>query len=76
MNLRTCGSVNSANHKKDCVHKSQFRKVPHLRKVRKSDKLLKFANFADLRFAELICGPTTLGESSYCVQGTFLKCSG
>jgi hypothetical protein len=38
---------------KNLVRKSQIRKVPILRNVRKSNK------FADLRFAELICGPTT-----------------
>jgi hypothetical protein len=37
MNLRTCGSFKSANHKKDWVRKSKIRKVPHLRKVRKSN---------------------------------------
>ncbi len=39
--LWTWGSLKSANHKqKDRVRKSQIRKVPHLRKVRKSFKLL------------------------------------
>jgi hypothetical protein len=48
MYLRTWGSFKSANIKKDWVRKSQIRKVSQLRKVRK---------FADLRFAELNCGP-------------------
>jgi hypothetical protein len=32
------------NHKKDWIRKSQIRKVPHLRKVRKSNKLFKSSN--------------------------------
>jgi hypothetical protein len=42
--LRTCGSFMSANHKKDCVHKLKIFKMSHLRKVRKSNQLLKSAN--------------------------------
>jgi hypothetical protein len=34
----------SGNHKKDWVHKSQIRKVSHLRNVRKSNKLFNSAN--------------------------------
>ncbi len=34
----------SENHKKDWIRKSQIRKVPHLRKVRKSNKSFKTAN--------------------------------
>ncbi len=37
-------------------------KVSHLRKVRKSNKLFKSANFVDLRFAEVIFGPPTFDE--------------
>ncbi len=46
-----CKSTNykSVNHKKDWVLKSQIRKMPHLRKVRKSYKLFKDANLG-------ICG--------------------
>jgi len=55
MNLRTFGIFKSANHKKDCVRKPQFHKMPNLRKVRKSNK------FADLQFAELICVLPTVG---------------
>jgi hypothetical protein len=33
-----------ANHKKEWVPKSQIRKMPHLRKVHKYNKLLKSAN--------------------------------
>jgi hypothetical protein len=41
MYLRTFGSFNSALYKKDWVRKSQIRKMPALRKVRKkSNKLL------------------------------------
>ncbi len=37
--LRTCGSFKSENHKKRLeVRKSQIRKVPRLRKIRKSDQ--------------------------------------
>jgi hypothetical protein len=42
MNLRTFGIFKSANHKKDCVRKPQFHKMPNLRKVRKS-KICGFA---------------------------------
>jgi len=51
MYFQTCESFKSVNHKKDWVHKSQIRKVPHLRKVRKSNKLLKSPNLriCDLR---------------------------
>jgi hypothetical protein len=67
MHLRTCGSFLSAkklglanrkstsykyaNGKKDWVRTSQIRKVPHLRKVRKSNKLYKPAKLriCDLR---------------------------
>jgi hypothetical protein len=41
MHLLTCGSFKSANLKKDWVRKSQIHKVPHLRNIRKSNKLLK-----------------------------------
>jgi hypothetical protein len=34
------------------VRKKQIRKLPHLRKVRKSKKI-KSAKFADLRFADM-----------------------
>ncbi len=51
--LRTCRSFKSANYKKDQVRKSQTCKLPHLRRVHKSN------HFADLRFAELIFGPPT-----------------
>jgi hypothetical protein len=44
MYLRTCKSFKSANDKKDWISKSQIRKVSHLRKVRKSNKLFKSAN--------------------------------
>ncbi len=51
MYLQICKIFESPNHKKDCVRKSQILKVSHLRKVRKSNKLFKSANF---RIA--ICG--------------------
>jgi hypothetical protein len=41
------------------VRKSKIRKMPHLRKVLKSKKIIKAHKFADLRFAELIFGPPT-----------------
>ncbi len=48
-----CKSTNfkSANHNKDWVRKSQICKVPHLQKIRKSDKLVESANLrvCDLR---------------------------
>jgi hypothetical protein len=46
MCLQTWGSFKSANHKKDWVRKSQIRKVSHLRKVHKSNKLFKVSKFA------------------------------
>jgi hypothetical protein len=51
MYLLTCGVVSPQITKEDWVRKSQFRKVTHLLKVRKSNNLFKSAN---LRFAELI----------------------
>ncbi len=58
--LRNCGSFKSANHKKDSVRKSQICLVLQLRKLRKSNKLFVcgFRKCADLRCAELICGPS------------------
>jgi hypothetical protein len=56
MYLLTCGVVSPQITKEDWARKSQIRKVPHLLKVRKSNNLYKSAN---LRFAELICGPPT-----------------
>jgi hypothetical protein len=44
MYLRTCGSFESANHKKDSVPRSQIRKVSHVRKVRIHYKLFMSAN--------------------------------
>ncbi len=52
MYLRTCGSLSPQINKKDCVRKLQIRQVPHLRKVRKCNKLFKSAN---LRICP-ICG--------------------
>jgi hypothetical protein len=51
MYLPACGSFKSANHKKDWVCKSQMIKLPHLRKVHKSNKLMKSVNLRirDLR---------------------------
>ncbi len=45
------------------VRKSQIRKLLHLRKVRKSIKNI-VRKFADLRLAELICGPPTFVAKS------------
>jgi hypothetical protein len=42
------------------IGKSQkvIRELPHLRKVRKSNKFgMTGSKFADVRFAELVCGP-------------------
>jgi hypothetical protein len=44
MYLRTCESLKSANYYKGWVRKLEIREVPRLRKVRKSNKLLKTAN--------------------------------
>jgi hypothetical protein len=41
----------------------QIRKLPHLRKVSKSKKIF-VRNIADLRFAELTCGPPTFGTKA------------
>ncbi len=46
--LCICWSFKSANHKKDWVRKSQIRKVPHLLKVRKSNKLFKSGSLRNL----------------------------
>jgi hypothetical protein len=48
--IRKSTNYKSANHEKYGVRKSQIRKLTHYRKICK---------FADLRFAELICGPPT-----------------
>jgi hypothetical protein len=62
------GSANrkSANHKNCMVCKSQIRKYPILRKVRKSLTHTHTQNevhtFADLLFVELICGPPSFGK--------------
>ncbi len=65
MNLRTCGSFKSANHKKDWVRKSQIRKVSHLLKVRKSKNSLnpQICGFA-------ICG-TCLWTAHLCLTVRF-----
>jgi hypothetical protein len=44
MYLRTCGSLKSANLKKDWIRKSQIRKVSHLRNVHKCNQLFKSPN--------------------------------
>jgi hypothetical protein len=41
---------------------TNHQKVPHLKKVRKSNKLFMSAN---LRFADLICGPPTFDYVSF-----------
>jgi hypothetical protein len=54
MYMRTCGSLKSVNYQKDWVRKSQIRKVPDLRQIRKSANYLrKSANvrICDLRTA-------------------------
>jgi hypothetical protein len=43
MYWRTCGSLKSANHKKDWLRKSQIREVSHERMARKFNKLFKSA---------------------------------
>ncbi len=60
---------------KDWSRNSQLREVPHLRKVRKSNKRFQVRKFADLRFAELICGPPTfanLAPTSHSLHSPFL----
>jgi hypothetical protein len=47
----------SANH-------LYIRKLPHLRKVRKSKKI-EFRKFADLPFAELVCGPPNFDQYTF-----------
>jgi hypothetical protein len=47
----------SLKRKKYMVRKSQSGKMPHLRKVCKAKKIVR--KFAELRFAEHICGPPT-----------------
>ncbi len=72
--LRTYGNVNSAYRKKGphiaIPQSATFAEGPQ------TWQIISIRKFADLRFAELICGPPTFAEFSYCVQGTFLKCSG
>jgi hypothetical protein len=46
------------------IAKNIVRKLPHLRKVRKSKKIVR--KFADLRFEKHICGPPT-----FAFQGHF-----
>jgi hypothetical protein len=61
-----CGleEVISPQSQKDWVRKSQIHKVPHLRKVRKYNKLMS-AKFADLQFAKLICGLPSFAMFSF-----------
>jgi hypothetical protein len=56
----------SANHKK-----SQIRRLPHLRKVRKSNKLFKSAN---LRICDLRNGPPTYVISCACMCTVDIYC--
>jgi hypothetical protein len=51
MYLGACESFESANGKKDWVRKLQICKVPHLRKVHKTNKLFTSANLRILQFA-------------------------
>jgi hypothetical protein len=62
MYLWFCESFKFRKSQKAWVRKSQIRKVPHLKKVRKSNKLLKFTNLRICEFAELICGPPNIGN--------------
>jgi hypothetical protein len=48
MYLRTYQNFQSANHKKDWIHKSQIHRVSHLRKFRISNKLFMSANLRNL----------------------------
>jgi hypothetical protein len=68
MYLQTCKSFKSA---KDCIRKSQIRKVRYLRKVGKSNK----AKFSDLQFAELICGPPNFVYTSFSDPIVFYRSS-
>jgi hypothetical protein len=52
MYLMTCGSFKFADQKKDWVRKPQIRKVSHLQRVRKSNKLFK-STICDLQTAYL-----------------------
>ncbi len=54
------------------VHKTQNCKLPHLRKFANLNKTL-VRKFADLRFAELICGPLTCGVLNYDVVYSDLR---
>ncbi len=65
MYLQTCGSFKFAKHKKDWVWKSQILKVPHLCKVCNNKKFIQVRKFADLQFAENICGPPTCVYTPY-----------
>ncbi len=62
MQLRTCGSVKSANHKKMGSAKAQICNLSHLRKVLKPNILFRSANLRILQFLELICGLLTFGD--------------
>jgi hypothetical protein len=75
MYRRICGSFKSAKNnwvrksqilksQKYMFRKSQIRKLLHLRKVRRYLTKIKVHKFADLRFAELIFGPSTFAKSA------------
>jgi hypothetical protein len=57
MYLQTCGSFESANHKKDWVRNRKSAKC-HIC-GRSANLITSFRKFADFRFAEVICGPPT-----------------
>ncbi len=58
------GSVNFKSAKSKKKIGSATRKLPHLRKVRKSNKLGKFSALRFVRFEELICGLPTFNNTT------------
>ncbi len=78
MCLQTCGSLKSVNYKKDCVRKSQIRKVSHLRKVRKFINLFKSANLRICDYQNLLADrplllPIWQEEKIDQISQTFIK---
>jgi hypothetical protein len=74
MYLQTCGSFNSANHK-DIGFANRKSTKCHI--CGRSANLKKHLSeqIADLRFAELICGPPTFGKYHYRFGLSFVKYS-
>jgi hypothetical protein len=78
MCIQSCGSLKSVNYKKDCVRKSQIRKVSHLRNVHKFINLFKSANLRICDFQNLFVDrppllPIWQGEKIDKISRTLVK---